>query len=479
MEVHPNYVAGEWRVGSNARENVNPSDLSSPVGVYAQASTSDVADAVAAAKAAAPAWASSTPAQRAAVLDAVANEIRARKDELGRLLASEEGKTLPEAVGEVVRAADIFRFYAGQAYAAHGELVPSARPGVEVEVRRRPVGVVGVITPWNFPIAIPAWKIAPALAYGNTVVFKPADLVPGCAWELASMIHRAGAPAGVFNLVMGSGSTVGEAIVTHPDVNAVTFTGSSYTGKQVAVKCASRFARVQLELGGKNPVIVLDDADLSVAVENVVNGAYFSTGQRCTASSRVIVTAGIHDAFVDALAERTRKLRVGHALDPATEIGPVVNESQMEKDLEYVSVGKLEGAQVLVEGSVVERDTKGYFLSPTLFVDTTPGMRINQEEIFGPVASVIRVADYDEALAVANDTEYGLCAAIMTRSLKHADHFKRHAHVGMAMVNLPTVGQEFQVPFGGTKSSSYGPREQGTYSREFFTEVSTAYVKSA
>lgn len=476
--ARPNFIAGEWRPGASARPNENPSDLDRPVGFYAHASAADVDDAVRAAAEAAPAWAEGPPTSRAALLDAVANELRARREELGRLLASEEGKTLAEGAAEVVRAADIFRYYAARALDPHGELIPSARRGVEVEVRRRPVGVVGVITPWNFPMAIPAWKIAPALAYGNTVVFKPADLVPGCAWELVAILDRCGAAPGVVNLVMGSGSVVGEALVRHPDVDAVTFTGSDGIGRRIAAHAAERLAKVQLELGGKNAVIVLDDADLDTAVAHVTQGAFFSTGQRCTASSRVIVTPGIHDRFVAALAERTRALKVGHALDPDTEIGPVVDEAQLAKDLEYVRIGKDEGATALVEGAPVRRGTRGHFLSPTLFVDTHPSMRINREETFAPIASVIRASSYDEALAIANDTEYGLVGAIMTSSLAYADHFKRHAQVGMTMVNLATAGQEYQAPFGGAKGSSYGPREQGTYAKEFFTEVRTSYVKS-
>lgn len=476
--VRPNYIAGGWRPGPSARTNENPSDLDRPVGLYAHASAADVNDAIGAAREAAPGWGDAPATTRAAVLDAVAHELRARREELGRLLASEEGKTLSEGVAEVARAADIFRYYAARTLDPHGELIPSARPGVEVEVRRRPVGVVGVITPWNFPMAIPAWKIAPALAYGNTVVFKPADLVPGCAWELAAIVDRAGAPPGAFNLVMGSGSVVGEALVRHPGVDAVTFTGSDRVGRHIAVRAAERLAKVQLELGGKNAVIVLDDADLDTAVALVTQGAFFSTGQRCTASSRIIVTPGIHDRFVTALAERTRALRVGHALDPDTEIGPVVDDGQLEKDLEYVRIGKDEGATPLVEGSPVQRGTRGHYLSPTLFVDTHPSMRINREETFAPIASVIRVSGYDEALAIANDTEYGLVGAIVTTSLAYADHFKRHAQVGMTMVNLATAGQEYQAPFGGAKASSYGPREQGAYAKEFFTEVRTSYVKA-
>ena len=477
-DVHSNFIAGEWRRSDDAKINENPSDLDTPVGTYAQGSAQDVADAVAAARQAAPAWAATTPTQRAAALSSVATELAARSTELGRLLANEEGKTLPEAIGEVKRAADIFTFFAGEVYRASGELVPSARPGIEVEIRRHPVGVVGIITPWNFPIAIPAWKIAPALAYGNAVVFKPADLVPGCAWELTDMLSRAGLPAGTFNLVMGSGSVVGEAIVASKEVDAITFTGSDRVGRHVAATAVARLAKVQLEMGGKNPIIVLDDADLDLAVDNVVNGAYFSTGQRCTASSRVVVTMGIHDRFVEALAAKTRALRVGHALADDTQIGPVVDASQLGKDLEYVKLGQQEGARALVEGGLVQRDTRGHFLAPTLFIDTTPDMRINREEMFGPIATVQRANDYEEALALANDTEFGLAGSIMTNSLKYADHYKKHAQVGMAMVNLPTAGVDFHVPFGGTKGSSYGPREQGPYAKEFFTTVRTSYVRA-
>jgi len=477
-DVHPNFIAGDWRQADSVKVNDNPSDLDAPVGTYAQGTAQDVADAVAAARQAAPTWAATTPTQRAAALSAVAVELSARSEELGRLLSSEEGKTLAEGIGEVKRAADIFNFFAGEVFRATGELVPSARPGIEVEIRRHPVGVVGVITPWNFPMAIPAWKIAPALAYGNAVVFKPADLVPGCAWALTEMLSRAVLPAGTFNLVMGSGSVVGEAITSSPGVDAITFTGSDRVGRHVAATAVARLAKVQLEMGGKNPIIVLDDADLDLAVDNVVNGAYFSTGQRCTASSRVIVTDGIHDRFVAALAAKTRALRVGHALSKDTQVGPVVDASQLGKDLDYVKIGQQEGARALVEGGLVERDTRGHFLSPTLFVDTTPDMRINREEMFGPIATVQRAHDYEEALALANDTEFGLAGSIMTNSLKHADHYKKHAQVGMAMVNLPTAGVDFHVPFGGTKGSSYGSREQGPYAKEFFTTVRTTYVRA-
>jgi len=396
--------------------------------------------------------------------------------ELGKLLSREEGKTLPEGVGEATRAGHIFKFFAGEALRLAGEKLPSVRPGIDVEVTREPIGVVALITPWNFPIAIPAWKIAPALAYGNTVVFKPADLVPGCAWALAEILAKSGVPAGVFNLVMGRGSVVGEALVNDPDVAAISFTGSVGTGRAIAAKAVARMAKVQLEMGGKNPLVVLDDADLPTAVNAATQGAYFSTGQRCTASSRLIVTAGIHDRFVAAMTEKLKSLKIDDALAAGTDIGPVVDPSQLDQDLHYLEIGKSEGAKLVWGGERLKRAAEGYYLSPALFTEANNGMRVAREEIFGPVACVIRAKDYDEALALANDTEFGLCAGIVTTSLKHASHFKRHAQAGMVMVNLPTAGVDYHVPFGGRKGSSYGPREQGRYAAEFFTVVKTAYT---
>jgi aldehyde dehydrogenase (NAD+) len=355
-------------------------------------------------------------------------------------------------------------------------MVPSVRPGVGVEITREAVGVVGLITPWNFPIAIPAWKIAPALAYGNTVVIKPADLVPGCTWALVDILHRAGLPKGVLNLVMGKGSVVGQAILDSPDVSAVSFTGSQATGTRVAEASVKVMRRFQLEMGGKNPLVIVDDADLGTAVECAVNGAYFSTGQRCTASSRLIVTEGIHDRFVAAVAERLKGLKVDDPLKDGTQIGPVVDESQLKQDQDYIAIGKDEGAELVWGGERLDRATDGFFLSPALFVGATNEMRISREEIFGPVAGVIKVKDYDEALAVANDTPFGLSAGICTTSLKHATHFKRNSEAGMVMVNLPTAGVDFHVPFGGRKGSSFGPREQGRYAQEFYTLVKTAYT---
>src|ERR1700722_4891945 len=352
----------------------------------------------------------------------------------------------------------------------------SVRPGVDIEITREAVGVIGIIAPWNFPIAIPAWKIAPALAFGNTVVFKPADLVPGCAHALAEIIVRAGAPKGVFNLVMGRGSVVGQAMLDHPNVDAITFTGSVATGRRVAAACTRRMRKFQLEMGGKNPLVILDDADLKTAVECAVNGAYFSTGQRCTASSRLIVPGGVYARFADALAERMRGLVVDDALKPGVHIGPVVDASQFEQDLSYVAIGQSEGAKLALGGERLNRDTPGFYMAPALFLDADNTMRISREEIFGPVSAMIPARDYEHALAIANDTEFGLCAGICTTSLKHATHFKRNIEVGMTMVNLPTAGVDYHAPFGGRKASNLGPREQGRYAAEFYTTVKTAYT---
>jgi aldehyde dehydrogenase (NAD+) len=476
MGIRENLIDGAWVAGERATPDVNPSNVADVVGEYAQAGSAQVDAAITAATAAFSAWSRGNVQARADALDKIGSEILARREELGTLLSREEGKTKPEGIGEAARAGYIFKFFAGECLRLAGELVPSVRPGIGVEITREPVGVVGIITPWNFPIAIPAWKIAPALAYGNCVVLKPADLVPGCAWALAEIIARSGIPKGVFNLVMGRGSIVGEKLVNDPRVAAVSFTGSQAVGKGVAQACARRLAKVQLEMGGKNPQVVLDDADIDVAVNCAVQSAFFSTGQRCTAASRLVVTQGIHDRFVAALTERMKALKVDDALKDGTDIGPVVDQKQLEQDLEYLDVGKREGARLVIGGERLKRATDGYYLAPALFTETTAAMRINREEIFGPVASVIRVKDYDEALAVANDTPFGLSSGIATTSLKHAAHFKRNSAAGMVMVNLPTAGVDYHVPFGGRKESSYGPREQGRYAIEFYTTVKTAYV---
>jgi acyl-CoA reductase-like NAD-dependent aldehyde dehydrogenase len=478
MTTPQNYIAGEWIAGANSSENINPSNTNDVIGVFPQASAADTERAIQSAKAAFPAWARSSIQERHDLLKRIGDEILARKEQLGRLLSREEGKTLGEGIGEATRAGQIFLFFAAECIRLAGEKLPSVRPNIEVEITREPVGVVGIITPWNFPIAIPAWKIAPALAYGNCVVFKPADLVPASAHALSEIIVRAGVPAGVFNLVNGRGSIVGQTILDHADVHAVTFTGSVATGRKVAAACVGTMKKFQLEMGGKNPFIVLDDADLSTAVESAVNSGFFSTGQRCTASSRLIVTEGIHDRFVDAMIARMKGLVIDDALKAGTHIGPVVDKNQFDQDLSYIEIGKAEGATLAAGGNILTRDNPGFYLEPALFTNVTDGMRISREEIFGPVVGVSRVKNYEEALASANDTPFGLAAGIATTSLKYATHFKRNSEAGMVMVNLPTAGVDYHVPFGGRKGSSYGPREQGRYAAEFYTTVKTAYTSA-
>ena len=467
-------IAGSWE-GTGNTPNINPSDTADIVGLIPSASPSEIQAAISAADAARDIWAHSTPQQRFDVLDKTGTEILVRVQDLGALLAREEGKPLNEAMGEVSRAGQLFKFFAGECLRLGGETVPSVRPGMTVEITREPVGVVGIITPWNFPIAIPAWKIAPALAWGNTMVFKPAGNTPGCAWELANILTRAGLPSGVLNLVYGSGSVIGAALTESDLINAISFTGSVGVGKSVAVAAAKHGIRVQAEMGGKNPMVILDDADLDMAVEVCINGAYFSTGQRCTASSRLIITAGIHDKFVTAFKERMRTLSVGNALDPQTIIGPVVDQAQLDQDRHYIDLAAAEGGEV-TGGDLLDRSTPGFYLAPALVTGTTPDMTINRDEVFGPVASVIRVTDYDEALSVANDTPFGLSSGICSTSLKLTTHFRRHSQSGMVMVNAPTAGVDYHVPFGGTKASSYGAREQGSYAKDFYSTTKTAYI---
>ena len=471
-------IDGEWIADGARSPNINPSDTNDVVGEAVRGTRAQAGAAVAAAKAAFPAWSRSTPQLRYDILKKASDEILARKDELGRLLSREEGKTLPEGIGEAARAGQIFAFFAGECLRMAGEKLASVRPGIDIEITREPLGVVALITPWNFPIAIPAWKTAPALAYGNTVVIKPADLVPGSTWALVDILNRAGLPKGVLNLVIGRGSEVGAALLEHPDVNAISFTGSVATGQKIAAACvASRpIKKFQLEMGGKNPLVVLDDADLKVAVECATNSAFFSTGQRCTAASRLIVTSGIHDKFVAALTERLAGLKIDNAVKPGTDIGPVVDQSQLDQDMKYLAIGKEEGAKLAFGGESLKRETAGFYFQPALFTEVKNTMRIAREEIFWPVAAVIRVNDYAEALATANDTEFGLSAGICTTSLKYASDFKRNAEAGMVMVNLPIAGVDYHVPFGGRKGSSYGAREQGRYASEFYTTVKTAYT---
>jgi alpha-ketoglutaric semialdehyde dehydrogenase len=468
------YIDGEWVRGKTALESLNPSDTGD---VVARAPSDDgtaTNDAVRAAKAALPGWADASPEVRSDLLDRVGSTLLARKDELGKLLSREEGKTLPEGVGEVARAGRIFKFFAGEALRRHGVTVESTRPGIDVATYREPLGVVGLITPWNFPIAIPAWKSAPALAFGNTVVMKPASLTPAIAYALTQIIHESGVPKGVFNLIIGGGAA-GNVLASHPDVAAVSFTGSQGVGQKVAAAALSHQARIQLEMGGKNPLVVLDDCDLDRAVQCALDGAFFATGQRCTASSRIIVTQGIHDRFVTALAAKVSALRVGDALSPGTQMGPLASEAQLETTMSYLEIAMKEGGRRVTGGERLSLEKPGYYVSPVLIADTKPDMRVNHEEVFGPLASTVRVRDYDEALAVANAGDFGLSAGICTTSLKYARHFTRNVRAGMVMTNLPTAGVDYHVPFGGTRKSSYGTREQGFAAIEFYTQTKTSY----
>lgn len=474
-QQHENYVNGEFLRVSEHRPNVNPSDTADVIGLFPRSERGDLDRAVQAAKDAQPGWFRTSPQQRADILERIAARIYTDHEQLSDLLAREEGKTIREARGEVTRAAQIFRFFSGEAMRLAGARQASTRPGVIVNTTFEPLGVVGVITPWNFPIAIPAWKVAPAIAYGNAVVMKPAELTPASALALARIMHESGLPAGVFNLVMGQGSILGDAMVHHPGIDALTFTGSGGVGVGIAQAAAGRLMPVQLELGGKNPLIIAEDADLDVAVNCAIDGAFFATGQRCTASSRLIVHENVHDEFVSRMEEAMHQLRIGDSRDAGTDIGPVVDAGQLQTDLDYLKIAREEVGEV-IGGEVLDRSTAGFYLSPALIVGANNEHRTSREEIFGPVASIIKVASHDEAVSVANDTEFGLSAGICTTSLKLAEDFQQRADAGMVMVNLATAGVDPHVSFGGRKMSSFGPKEQGPKAREFFTQSKTSYV---
>ena len=473
-----NYIAGDWVSGPATIANINPSDLSDTIGHFAQASGEQLDQALAAARQAQAEWAAYGLERKQNVLMAIGTEMMARAEELGTLLSREEGKPLAEGKGEVYRAGQFFTYYAAEVLRQIGDTADSVRDGVEVDVRREPVGVVAIISPWNFPTATASWKIAPALAFGNAVIWKPANLTPASAVALTEIISRQDIPKGLFNLVMGPGGSVGQRLVESPAVNAISFTGSVPVGKGIAAAAIGNLTKVQMEMGSKNALAVMDDADLDLAVNLALGGAFGGTGQKCTASSRLVVHAGIHDAFVEKLVAGAQAMKVGHALTPGTQIGPVASEKQLTENLAYVDLGKSEGAELACGGERVNRETEGYFMTPGVFVNTTNAMRINREEMFAPLAAVIKVGSYDEALHVVNDTRFGLTSGIVTRSLARATHFRRNARTGCVMVNLPTAGTDYHVPFGGRGDSSYGSREQGTYAAEFYTTVKTAYVSS-
>ncbi len=473
-----NLIAGEWLAGESEIENRSPSDVSDLIGMFAQASGDQLEATLDQAYVAQRQWAAYGIERKYKVLMAIGNELMERAEELGTLLAREEGKPKAEGKGEVFRAGQFFTYYAAETLRQMGDTADSTRDGIEIDVRREAVGVVAIISPWNFPTATASWKIAPALCYGNAVVWKPANVTPASAVALTEIISRQDIPKGLFSLVMGAGRSVGQRLVESPKVNAISFTGSVPVGKGIATAAIQNLTKVQMEMGSKNALAVMDDGDLDIAVAVALGGAFGGTGQKCTASSRLIVHQGVHDEFVERLVAGAKAMKVGHALAEGTQLGPVVSAQQLGENLEYVSVGKSEGAELLCGGERLEMETEGYYMSPGVFVSTNNDMRINREELFAPLTSVIKVGGYDEALSVVNDTNFGLTSGIVTTNLARATHFRRNAKTGCVMVNLPTAGTDYHVPFGGRGDSSYGPREQGSYAAEFYTSVKTAYIAS-
>ncbi|MGR5147538.1 aldehyde dehydrogenase family protein [Photobacterium alginatilyticum] len=471
------YIAGEWQSGTSTISNINPSDISQNIGEFAQASQQQVQHAIDAARTAQPEWEKTPLEQKQKVLQAIGDELIARCDELGTLLSSEEGKPFAEGRGEIYRAGQFFQYYAAEVLRQMGDIAESVRPGVSVEVSREAVGVVAIISPWNFPTATAAWKIAPALAFGNSVIWKPANLTPASAVALTEIIHRQGLPAGTFNLVLGSGSEVGNTLINSDQINAVSFTGSVDTGRKVAAATAPNFVRCQLEMGSKNALVVADDADIHTAVEATIMGSFSGAGQKCTASSRLVVVDSIHDAYVEALIKRMSTLKIGHALEDGVFMGPVVDGNQLQSNLDWIEKARQHGAELAFGGEKLSLEHDGYYMAPTLFLGTQNHWDVNQEEVFAPMASVIRVTDLDEAIATVNDTRFGLTGGIITQSLRTSALFKQQAQTGCVMVNLPTAGTDYHVPFGGRKQSSFGPREQGQYAKEFYTVVKTAYQR--
>jgi alpha-ketoglutaric semialdehyde dehydrogenase len=480
VRPYRNFIGGEWVESSSTRTavNVNPADTRDVLGLSPLSTADEARAAVDAAQAAFPAWRDTPAPVRGRILFRAWQIMDQEKEQLARLLTREEGKTVKESMGEILRTINVLEYSAAEGRRLAGETLPSELPRNFAYTLRQPLGVVACITPWNFPVAIPCWKIAPALVTGNTVVFKPASLTPETAAAVVSIFERAGLPKGVLNLVLGSGGTVGNAIVDHPAVRAVSFTGSNEIGAQIYARGAARMIRVQCEMGGKNPVVVMADADLDVAVEATAQGAFGSTGQRCTATSRVIVEEPVADAFVERLAARTKKIRVGNGLTDGIDMGPAVDDQQLDTDLRYLEIGRAEGAALVCGGERLGGGDyeQGFFVAPTVFDRVTTSMRLAQEEIFGPVVSVVRVRDFDEAVAAANAVRYGLSSAIFTRDSTNVFRFVDEIEAGIVHINSGTPGGEAQLPFGGTKDTGVGPREQGSSAVEFFTEVKTVYV---
>jgi len=468
-------IDGDWRSASSHFDNRNPAHPDEVVGMFARATPTEVAEAYAAADRALPGWRSTPSPIRGELLLEAAGYLLDRVDSIGEELTREEGKTLAEGKGEVRRAASVLRYFAGESSRSIGSVYPSSNPATFLYAIDEPVGVVSIITPWNFPIAIPAWKIAPAIAYGNTVVWKPSELTPLCAVRLVEALEHAGMPPGVVNLVTGYPDEIGDAVVSDERIAAISFTGSLKTGRMIHRSVVDRGVKVQLELGGKNPVVVLDDADLDLAVAKTVSGAMLSSGQKCTATSRAIVVGDIADEFTERLVEVVRDLSVGDPLSAETDLGPLVSEPQRERVSEYLEVARQEGHRLALGGDLPEHD-EGYYVNPTVYIDVDPASRIGQEEIFGPVLGTVRARTLDEAIRIANGVRFGLSASIFTRDLGAALRFAREVQAGMVHVNSETPGAEPQAPFGGTKDSSSHSREMGDAARHFYTDTKTVYV---
>ena len=472
------YVNGRWYhpQSKSVSKNINPADTTDVMAEYPLATASDVRVSIDAAVAAWPSWKKTPGPERGRVLWRAADIARRRIDEIAQTLTREEGKILKESRGEVLKGISLLEYYAGEGFRMHGKTLPSESRDTFTYTIRQPLGVVGLIAPWNFPWAIPVWKSAPAIVSGNCVVFKPAELTPATSVLLAEIYEEAGLPPGVFNMLVGSGSEVGEAMVHAPQLRAISFTGSNKIGNALYVKAAQRGAKVTCEMGGKNAVIVMPDADLDKAATAIHGGAFGSTGQRCTATSRVIAHPDIKKALVDRLVAAAEKMRLGPGLDSASDMGPSVDERQWQTVMDYIKVGQGEGARLLTGGSRPESLSKGYFVEPTIFDGVSPAMRIFKEEIFGPVLSVATASSLDEALKFANGVEYGLTTSIFTSDITSVMKFVEDVETGMVHVNEPTVGGEAQLPFGGTKSTGVGEREMAEEGLNFFTELKTVFI---
>ena len=480
MAIYKNFINGQWVESESTRtaDNINPANTDDVLGTIKQATRAEARSAVEAASQAFREWRSTPAPQRGRIVARAARLMEDHKEELAQLLTREEGKTISESRGELQRSINVAEFCAGESRRMNGETIQSELPANFAYTIKQPLGVVACVTPWNFPVAIPVWKVAPALVAGNTVVFKPASLTPSTGVRIVEIFEEAGIPKGVLNLIIGSGSEAGDEIINHPAVKAISFTGSNQVGIRLYEEASRRGAKVQCEMGGKNPVVILEDADIDLAVESTAQGAFGSSGQRCTATSRAVVIDDIADEFVSRIVKRAEGMRIGAGNDPATEMGPSVDEGQFKTVLSYIDIGRDDGAELKCGGARAEGDglDKGYFVRPTVFDRVTRDMRVAREEIFGPVLSVLRVKDFDEAMQVANDCEYGLSSSIFSNDAVRIFRFVDEIETGMTHINSPTTGGEAHIPFGGIKGTGIGDREQGSTALDFYTDLKVVYV---